>query len=149
MQLKSFLKEDKDRFILHSQYHGCWWPGNTRSQGISSVVLTQLCQNIPVSAREGLTLASYLQTVLFGWICFWHASVIFLHQDLRELVPLYTKYLLCLAVHLIRQLPSVSFEMAACIIFINQCLSASWVSGLMCCNLPIPKIAAPIHSQKS
>ena len=23
-------------FILHSQYHGCWWPNNERSQGISS-----------------------------------------------------------------------------------------------------------------
>ena len=23
-------------FILHIQYHGCWWPSDTRSQGISS-----------------------------------------------------------------------------------------------------------------
>ena len=28
--------EDKDLSIGHSQYHGCWWPGDTRSQGISS-----------------------------------------------------------------------------------------------------------------
>ena len=26
----------KDLCILLSQYHGCWWPGDTRSQGISS-----------------------------------------------------------------------------------------------------------------
>ena len=26
----------KDLFILHSQYHGCWCPGDARSQGISS-----------------------------------------------------------------------------------------------------------------
>ena len=23
-----------DPLVLHSQYHGCWWPGNVRSQGI-------------------------------------------------------------------------------------------------------------------
>ena len=28
--------EDKDLFILHSKCHCCWWPGDTRSQGISS-----------------------------------------------------------------------------------------------------------------
>ena len=27
---------DKDLFILLSQYHGCWWPGDARSQVISS-----------------------------------------------------------------------------------------------------------------
>ena len=34
--LKSFLKYDQDLYILHSQYHGCWCPGDVRSQGISS-----------------------------------------------------------------------------------------------------------------
>ena len=34
--LKSILiVEGKNPFILHSQYHGWWCPGNTRSQGIS------------------------------------------------------------------------------------------------------------------
>ena len=28
--------EDKAPCILHSQYHGCWWPDDTRSQIISS-----------------------------------------------------------------------------------------------------------------
>ena len=36
MHLKSFLKYDQDLHILHSQYHGCWCPGDVRSQGISS-----------------------------------------------------------------------------------------------------------------
>ena len=31
--LISFLVVDKNPFILHSQYHGCWYPGNARSQG--------------------------------------------------------------------------------------------------------------------
>ena len=25
----------KKRFIVHNRYHGCWWPGDTRSQGIT------------------------------------------------------------------------------------------------------------------
>ena len=28
--------ERQDLFILHSENQGCWWPGNARSQGISS-----------------------------------------------------------------------------------------------------------------
>ena len=40
--------EDKDLFILHSPYHGCWWLGDLRSQAISSydidLVLTA-CSN--------------------------------------------------------------------------------------------------------
>ena len=36
MQLKFFLIEDKELFILHSQYRTRWWAGDTRSQGINS-----------------------------------------------------------------------------------------------------------------
>ena len=32
--LKSFFMEDIDLFILYSQYHGCWWPGDRWSQVI-------------------------------------------------------------------------------------------------------------------
>ena len=34
--LKPYLKQDKDLPILHSQCHGCWCPGDARSQDISS-----------------------------------------------------------------------------------------------------------------
>ena len=34
--LKSFLMEHTNMFIQHFQYHGCWWPGSWRRQGISS-----------------------------------------------------------------------------------------------------------------
>ena len=27
---------NKDLLVLHAQYHDCWWPGDTRSQVISS-----------------------------------------------------------------------------------------------------------------
>ena len=30
------LEEDKDLPILHNQYHGCWCPGDARSQGINN-----------------------------------------------------------------------------------------------------------------
>ena len=33
---KSLLIEVKNLFILQNQCHGCWWPGNGRSRGISS-----------------------------------------------------------------------------------------------------------------
>ena len=33
----SFPMEGKDLFILHCQYHGCWWPHDGRSQGISTL----------------------------------------------------------------------------------------------------------------
>ena len=32
---KAYVLEDKHWFIPHSQYHVCWWPGNTRSQCFS------------------------------------------------------------------------------------------------------------------
>ena len=34
--VENLFVEDKDLFILYIQYHGCWCPGDTRSQGISS-----------------------------------------------------------------------------------------------------------------
>ena len=35
-QLKPILMQNRYPFMLHSLYHGCWWPGDARSQGISS-----------------------------------------------------------------------------------------------------------------
>ena len=32
----SRTSEDRKMFILHCQYHSCWWPGDVRSQGIGS-----------------------------------------------------------------------------------------------------------------
>ena len=36
MRLKPIVMEDKDPYIPHGWYHCCWWPGDARSQGISS-----------------------------------------------------------------------------------------------------------------
>ena len=46
--------DDKDLFILNSQYHDCSWLGNARSQGISSMALTLFCWNVLVSASGEL-----------------------------------------------------------------------------------------------
>ena len=39
--------EDKDLFILHDQCYGCWWPGDARSQGISSHGIDLLLPECP------------------------------------------------------------------------------------------------------
>ena len=36
MYLKSFLVENKENFILLSQWRGCWWPGDARIFDISN-----------------------------------------------------------------------------------------------------------------
>ena len=33
--VETFLMENNDLHILHSQYRGCWWLGNAKSQNIS------------------------------------------------------------------------------------------------------------------
>ena len=35
--------EAKDLSILHSQYHGCWWPGDASRRGISSYGTGLVC----------------------------------------------------------------------------------------------------------
>ena len=41
--------------VVHSQYHGCWCPGDFRSQGISRHGIDPLSRNIPSPASEELT----------------------------------------------------------------------------------------------
>ena len=61
--------EDKKPLILHSQYHGCWWPGDARSQGISNnsidIVMPKYSwhrlifhMGIPISVRQQLYIGS-------------------------------------------------------------------------------------------
>ena len=45
--------EEKNLFILHSQDHGCWWPGNMGSQGIGSKGFDQfILENSGFSPRK-------------------------------------------------------------------------------------------------
>ena len=46
--------DDNGLLILHSQYHGCWCPGDTRSQGICSHGIDS-SWNILLSVPEGVT----------------------------------------------------------------------------------------------
>ena len=40
----------------HCQCHGCWWPGDERSHGLSRHDIDQIIPNNPISAPQGLRL---------------------------------------------------------------------------------------------
>ena len=42
-QFKFLCMEDKNLYIAQSQCHSCWWPGNVRSQVISSYGIGLVC----------------------------------------------------------------------------------------------------------
>ena len=46
-----FIEDDKDTFILQSQYHGYWWPGDARIWVISSLDLNLVVPEY--SSQEG------------------------------------------------------------------------------------------------
>ena len=50
----------KDMFILNSQYHGSWWPGVARSQGVNNQIIGKYTQDIWGSVSEGLR-------ILYEW----------------------------------------------------------------------------------
>ena len=53
--LKTFLMEDKNPFKQHSQYHGKWWPGDTRCQVIKNHGIEVVIPNILDSTPGWLT----------------------------------------------------------------------------------------------
>ena len=56
--------EDKELPALYMQYHGCWWPGDTRSQGISSHDIDLiLLEYIDFSTRRGNSIISKLVNI--------------------------------------------------------------------------------------
>ena len=65
--------EDKHLPILHSQYHGCWWHGDARSQGISNHDIDQVnirSQDIKVMQTICIILGtSLLRYVIWGLWC--------------------------------------------------------------------------------
>ena len=74
-QLKAFLMEDKNLFILnkHNRCHGCWWPGNASCQGMSSNGIDPaLLQYQCLSTRR-------VQVYWFHWesvIWIWFSSIL-------------------------------------------------------------------------
>ena len=88
--LKSFLVEDKNLLIVYGQYYGCCWPGDIRSQGISSLgiklVHPQYQQNCNirhtkspnlhflVSSCSGLCLIHWSQVLSQEWRCSWRSA---------------------------------------------------------------------------
>ena len=59
--------EDKETFILQSQYHGCWWPGDTRSHGINNHGINLVLLSIPSSATNRLNFQILNQEYLGKW----------------------------------------------------------------------------------
>ena len=55
--VKYFFMQDKS-FILHIQYHGCWWPNGSRSQGICSHHIDIIIPDYSsfLAASEGLNI---------------------------------------------------------------------------------------------
>ena len=51
---ESVFVKSENSFTTHSQYHGCWWAGDTRIQGISKHSIDPAYHTIPVSASAEL-----------------------------------------------------------------------------------------------
>ena len=51
---KSFLMEDTNLSILYFKCYGCWWPGNTKSQEISSHSDNLICTEYSVAHTKGV-----------------------------------------------------------------------------------------------
>ena len=74
-KLKSFLMEDKDLFILYSQYHGCWWPDDTQSQGIISHGSDLVCPKYSGFSTRGTN-----SVVLGAMALFWRCNLLIVKQ---------------------------------------------------------------------
>ena len=65
------ILQDLDPFFLQSQYHGCWWPGDTKSQGISSHVIDliipqySICSTRRVKSHQSCTL--HISSLQMSW----------------------------------------------------------------------------------
>ena len=67
---QSFSMEGNGRFTRHCWYHGCWWPGDARSQGISTRDIGQVCP-ASVSGRLAILTTNALDVILIMWDCFY------------------------------------------------------------------------------
>ena len=59
--------EDKDLFILYIQYHGCWWSGNARGQGINSHDIHLVLEYSAFGTR-GFNSGGYGYFVSVNWV---------------------------------------------------------------------------------
>ena len=63
--LKSFIMEDKDPFMLHSQDHGCWWPGDVMDQDISSQGIDLVTPEYSGYSTRRVNTLSFYDTSMF------------------------------------------------------------------------------------
>ena len=84
--LKSFLVKGKYLFILHNQYHGCWCPGDSRSQAISSHGINLSSWNILVLVPKGFCMFIHQSRQVQANFPLWFSSVHNSWQILFQLV---------------------------------------------------------------
>ena len=78
--------------IPHSQYHGCWWPGNTRSQDISSHGIDQEYSGLSTArVKDWLRSSDAIwrhksgSTVAQAWlVAWWHQAISWTKVDLSS-----------------------------------------------------------------
>ena len=86
MYMESFLGEDTDPFLLHIQYHGCWWSTCAGNRDNTSHCIDCILSNIPASALESsFSLARWRIFMSENWVIFGvdkSLSYSILHDDI-------------------------------------------------------------------
>ena len=109
--LKSILVKANDLFILHNQYLGCWWPGDIKSQGISSHGIDLLLhgptateelpywglnQMVQILQKAFLNAFSGINISIFLYIFHWRWQVITWTNDDQIYRCIYAGIILCM-----------------------------------------------------
>ena len=82
--------EDKHLLILCIQYHGCWWPGNTRIQGISEDDIELMWMEYCIAGIGRVKASNFmcLCAISSAWWFSWEDTYavelcLFLHQQIK------------------------------------------------------------------
>ena len=72
------LAEERSLFILHNQYHCCWWPGDTRSQDISNHGIGLICMEYSHFSTKRVK--AWINSMWPSDAIWWHISGLTLAQ---------------------------------------------------------------------
>ena len=141
---------DKDLFILHKHYHGCRWPGDTRSQSISghrvdvflaeySSVSTRRAESVcpPLSFYDYQTIQhqAILKLLKFKINSLWPSDAIWRHRSGSAWSPVMACCLMAPS-HYLNQCWLVSEESCG----MHQRAISHWVPQLLICMMRLKKI---------
>ena len=65
MELRLSCTSSLNLFIPNSKYHGCWWPGDTRSQGISSYCIDLVLRGYSSLNTRGIDIEVYYDILAY------------------------------------------------------------------------------------